>query len=300
MNLEALQAFIAVVDHGSLLAASEALNVPRTTLRRRVEDLEARAGVALMHRTAQGIVLTEGGQLVVDQGRRMLREAASLLDAARELGRDPSGRLRVVAPPGLPPHLVVGLVAATRARFPSLSLDVRLSLDPLQGLLGDVDLALQIGDLLPDGPWKAFVLHRVPERLLASSTWLDAHGRPECLADLDGLPIFAWAAPDRAGCDLPLRAGGFYTVEPTLTSPDIHLLHHCALMSQGLALVPDAVVPDPLFHDVVLEPVLPDLVGRTLAVRLVVPEAVASLPRVRALVEALREVAEALPPHPGV
>lgn len=296
LNLEELQALIAVVDHGSVLAAADALGLARSTLRRRLDDLEARAGVPLLHRFASGALPTAGGQLLVDQGRRMLREADAVLASVRELGQEASGTVRVVAPPGLAPHLVLPVLLSLRERFPGLVIDLRYDARPLAGFIADVDLAVQFGASLPDGPWVAFVVHRLPERLVAGVQWVAEHGRPERLEDLEGVPIFSWVAPDREANVLPLWGGGGHPVSPAFLSTDIHLVRQLALGGHGVALLPDALLPDPGFGEDALVPILPDLVGRQLAVRVIVPEVLVRVPKIKGLVELLREVAEALPP----
>ncbi|WP_293262739.1 LysR family transcriptional regulator [Nannocystis sp.] len=71
------RAFIAVVETGSFLSAATSLNVARATLRRRVDALEARAGVPLLERSARGVVVTEAGALLATRGRHVLQEASS-------------------------------------------------------------------------------------------------------------------------------------------------------------------------------------------------------------------------------
>ncbi len=61
MNLDELRAFVAVAETGSIVAAARSLNFARATLRRRLDELEARAGLPLLYRTAQGVTLTEAG-----------------------------------------------------------------------------------------------------------------------------------------------------------------------------------------------------------------------------------------------
>jgi DNA-binding transcriptional LysR family regulator len=75
MDLEELRAFLDVVETGSFLAAAKSLGVSRTTLRRRVEALEARAGVPLLKSTPQGILLTEAGEVLAQRGRIMMQES---------------------------------------------------------------------------------------------------------------------------------------------------------------------------------------------------------------------------------
>ena len=93
MDLEEFRAFIAVVETGSFLAAATNLNLARATLRRRVDALEARAGVPLLERSARGVVVTEAGSLLASRGRHVLQEASALIASVREIGREPVGVL---------------------------------------------------------------------------------------------------------------------------------------------------------------------------------------------------------------
>ena len=102
MDLEELRLFLAVAQHGAFNAAADSLGVPRSTLRRRVDALEARARTPLLNRTAQGIALTEAGKVLAERGRTMLEGASALLDSISEVGVEPVGILRVVMPVGPP------------------------------------------------------------------------------------------------------------------------------------------------------------------------------------------------------
>lgn len=151
MDLQELSAFLKVVDTGSFLAAADSLGMSRTTLRRRVEALETRAGVPLFESTRQGVVLTEAGQELASRGRIMMQEASALLASIREVGQEPSGVLRVVMPVGLPPHLLTPLFAVLRASFPRLRVHSRFSNEPLGESLVDVDVVIHFGEDTPRG-----------------------------------------------------------------------------------------------------------------------------------------------------
>src|SRR5262245_5182072 len=101
MDLEELRAFLAVADTGSFLTASKSLRLSRATLRRRIDQLEARAGVLLVDRSRAGAGLTEAGTILAGRGRLMIQEASALIDSVRELGSEPSGVLRILLPVGL-------------------------------------------------------------------------------------------------------------------------------------------------------------------------------------------------------
>jgi DNA-binding transcriptional LysR family regulator len=151
MDLEETRAFLAVLDHGSFKAAADIVKQPRATLRRRVEALEARAGVSLLARSHSGVVPTAAGELLARQARILLRETHALLEALRELGDEPAGELRIGVPLGMPTKGLALLFGLCQAEFPRLRLHVRVSDDPIADLLEHVDIALHLGQGIPAG-----------------------------------------------------------------------------------------------------------------------------------------------------
>lgn len=292
MDLEELRAFLSVVETGSFLAAERALGMPRATVRRRVDALEARAGVPLLTKTRQGIVPTEAGAVLAGRGRLMIQEAQALVSSVREIGQEPSGVLRVLLPVGLPPTVLVPLFAAMRETYPRLAVRLRLSHDPVAGLLDDVDVAMHFGTRSPPGPWVSHEILRVREWVVGRADYLARHGTPASLDELARHQLFAWEGPDNDPRRWPLRTGGALGVEPALVSPDIHLLRHCVIAGLGLALIPDALLPDPGADEGVIVPVLPELLGRDLSLRLVVPSALTDLPRIKAVLRHVRALTD--------
>src|SRR5689334_8941734 len=153
MDLEELRGFLAVVETGSFLGAATNLGVPRGTLRRRIDALEARAGVALLERSARGVTATEAGAKLVERGQRLIEDGAALLAAVREIGREPTGPLRIHLPVGLPPSVLVGIAELHRVFMPKLAITLIMREDPLGELREDVDIAIHFGDGAPGGPY---------------------------------------------------------------------------------------------------------------------------------------------------
>lgn len=181
MDLEELRAFLAVVETGSFLGAERAINMPRATLRRRVDALAARAGVSLLRRTRNGIEPSDAGAVLVARGRMMIQEATALVASIREIGHEPSGVLRVLLPIGLPPHLLVPIASTIRSAYPKLSVHVRFSADPVASLLDDVDVAVHFGSRSPTGPWLSIDLVKVREWPIAHVDYLRERGTPRSL-----------------------------------------------------------------------------------------------------------------------
>jgi DNA-binding transcriptional LysR family regulator len=285
MDLDELRAFVAVVETGSIVGAAKSLNFARATLRRRLDELETRAGVPLLHRTRQGVAPTDAGAVLAARGRVILQEASALLSSVREVGAEPAGLLRFVLPVGLPPQMVPPLFERLLAKYPRLSARVRFSEDPVSLLLDDVDIAVHFGSRSPTGPWVSHEITRIRERLIASRKYLARRGVPETADDLLDHDLLAWAAPDADPTVWPTRAGRELRVEPALISTDIHMLRQCAADGLGIAFVPDARLRVPGEPKDRLVPVLPEIVGRERPLRVVVPAALTEIPRIRAVLD---------------
>jgi DNA-binding transcriptional LysR family regulator len=76
-------------------------------------------------------------------------------------------------------------------------------------------------------------------------------------------------------------------VDPVIVSTDIHLLRQCALSGLGIALVPDAMLPEAGGGKLV--PVLEDVVGRQRVIQATVPRMLADVPKIRAVMDHTRQ-----------
>jgi DNA-binding transcriptional LysR family regulator len=182
-RLEAMSILIAVVDAGSLSAASRQLAIPLATVSRKVGELEAHLKTRLLHRTTRQLSLTEAGESYVASCRRILEEVGEVERAATGEYAAPKGYLVVTAPVVFGRLHVVPVMAAFLAHFPEI--DARLVLiDRNVHLLEEhVDVAVRIGQL----PDSTLVATRVGDTRLivcASPAYLTAHGTPGAPAEL--------------------------------------------------------------------------------------------------------------------
>jgi len=97
-KLKQIEAFIAVVEHGSMAAAALTQDVTPVMIGRRINALEARLGVKLLHRSTRRIAVTEQGAVFMEQCKKALGELdrAELLVA--EGRHKATGHLIVSAP----------------------------------------------------------------------------------------------------------------------------------------------------------------------------------------------------------
>ena len=97
-KLAAMQTFVAILDHGSLTAAADALGKALPTVVRSLATLEEILGVRLLQRTTRRMSLTEEGRIYLERCRQILAEIEEAEQALSNQRTTPRGELRVTAP----------------------------------------------------------------------------------------------------------------------------------------------------------------------------------------------------------
>lgn len=94
--------FVEVVKARSFRRAAEAMEMPNSTLSRRISGLEKAIGLRLLHRTTRKIELTEAGQLYFDRCKRIVEEARLAHEQLGKCWRGPAAccghRCRWISP----------------------------------------------------------------------------------------------------------------------------------------------------------------------------------------------------------
>lgn len=117
---------------------------------------------------------------------------------------------------------------------------------------------------------------------------------PTTIEELLRHDLLAWQAPGADAKTWTTRTGSTFLVDPVVVTTDIHMLRHCCISGLGIGLLPDAVLPDPGFAPDTLVHVMPGVVGRTRALRVSVPAALAEIPKVKMVLDSVRRFVGAL------
>src|ERR1700712_1761749 len=156
-HLEDVAAFVSVVEQGSFANAARRLQLPPTTISRRVRQLEEALGARLLHRTTRSLALTEAGQRYFDACSAGLGQIAEADRSARDTQTEPSGTVRVSAPVNFGVEFFSGLVADFLVRNPRVKAEIVLSDERLDLVRARIDVALRTGTL----PDSSFVARKV-------------------------------------------------------------------------------------------------------------------------------------------
>ncbi len=183
-DLNELRTFQRILACGSLSAAARDLGVGLAVVSKRLMALERRAGQRLINRTTRTLSATHEGLALLAHVDRILEELEAAESRMAEGGEEPFGMLRVSSPISFGRIHLAPLVAELVERHPRLDIELRLD-DRLVDLTYErIDVAVRIGQPRDSSA----ILRKLAENrriLVAAPVYLEHHGEPECVQDLE-------------------------------------------------------------------------------------------------------------------
>src|SRR5271167_2807170 len=186
-RLDAMQAFVRVVEKGSFSAVAKERGIGQPAVSKQISALELELGTELIHRTSRSIALTEAGRDLYESALRILDDFEN---ATSRIGRGktaPKGLIRVTVPPTFARLHMVSKLPAFFAAYPDLALEMGASESPTTIIQDGFDLAIHSGDL-PDSDLVARKFAHTTTILVATPQYVMRYGMPESAEDLRRLP----------------------------------------------------------------------------------------------------------------
>lgn len=242
--LRGMQAFVAVVDRGSLSAAAETLGVSAVMVGKYLQQLETHLGARLLQRNTRRQSLTDAGRNYLTGCRAVLEQVQQAEACVEGLQRQPQGVLRISAPVTWGSCVLAPLVASYLAAHPKVSIELDLSNRRVDLIEEQFDAVVRMG-ALGSAEWVARPLPPYAMQICAAPTYLRRKGTPEHPSDLgdhDCLTHLAW----RGGHGWRLR--GYpeqdWSEHSRLLCNDGDGLRRAALAGAGLILQPAVLLAD--------------------------------------------------------
>lgn len=192
-RIDLYRIFARVVDCASFTRAADTLGLPRSTVSAAIQELEARVGARLLHRTTRKVAPTLDGAAFYDRALRLVADAEEVEGLFRE-GSRPSGPLRIDVPSRIGRLIIAPNLPAFLASYAEIDIVLGVT-DRAVDLIEDrVDCVLRVGPLPPSG-LIARSLGDLPLLNVASPAYLKRHGTPRSPDDLDGHLAVNYASP---------------------------------------------------------------------------------------------------------
>jgi DNA-binding transcriptional LysR family regulator len=176
--------FARIVECGSFSLAAERVQLPKSTVSRRISLLEAHLGERLLQRTTRKLMLTEFGSSLLEHARRVADETEAAAALAQHRQGAPSGLLRVSMPADFANVAMSAVLAEFLDKYPAISLELDLSPRRVDLVAENYDLAIRMGDLPDDATLAARRINLSSLALYASPRYTGVRGLPEHPDDL--------------------------------------------------------------------------------------------------------------------
>src|SRR6201991_1430897 len=269
--------FVKVIEGGSFTAAARELRLPKTTVSRRIRELEER------------LSLTEAGSVYFQQCRHIAQALADAEASVGQLQGRPRGTLRVTSSHSLMLSLVGPLLAEFRELFPEVTIDLVLSHRNIDLMEEQVDVALRMGPMVDSG-MVARRLAVLPNRIYASPAYLEKHGEPTHPFELQRhFALITRVARRGAGYAWPMSKDGTtenYEITPVIEADDPEVLKAPLFAGAGLMMATDMIMAHHAAEGLV-RPILPGWLGRCPELHAVFPRGHVQPPKLRVFVDFL-------------
>ena len=287
MDLNEILVFAKVAETGSFSGAAKKLDMPKSTVSRKIADLEQRLGARLIQRTTRRLSLTDAGRAYFEHGARIVAELEEAERAVGNLQDSPRGKLRVTAPLNF--GFLGAIAAGYLARYPEVELEL-VCTDRVVNLVEEgFDVAIR-ARALGDSSLIARSLGQVGTLMVADPSYVERRGRPREPKELAKHDCVVFGAGgDRGRWKLRRKSSAVeVTVAPRLVVNDFEAVHEAVIAGLGIGLIPDFRCAGDL-RDRRLEHVLPEWSVADTPIHAVYPSTRHLSPKIRAFVDHLQK-----------
>lgn len=243
-DLNAIGFFVRVAELGSFTAAAHALGIPKSTVSRRVAQLEEHLGARLLQRTTRRLTLTDLGRVYLSHCQAILAAAESADAVVQQAQGEPGGKVVVTCPTSLAQTLLARALPEFMARFPKVTVDLDATNRRVDVVADGVDMAIRVRPTLEDSSLvlRSFALSHVV--VVASPALVAQHGEPDHPLALAQWPSLSMRfADNRHRLRFAGRDGDEVVIElePRLTTDDMWVLADAAAAGIGFVALPGFV-----------------------------------------------------------
>ena len=181
MQLEDLRVFHSIVETGGFVKASQTLNLPKSTLSRRIKNIESKLGVRLFNRNNRGTQITVQGERYYQKTKSLLQELEQINNSMTPEQAELEGQLRIKIPSDL--SFLIQTLLEFSKKHPNVQLDIITDNNYLDLNANRLDFSFE-ADELPPTRYIARHLADFKLEAVCSPDYVKNHGRPKTFSDL--------------------------------------------------------------------------------------------------------------------
>ncbi len=226
--------FARVARTGNMSAAGREMGLSPAVVSKRISLLEERLGARLFQRTTRQLTLTETGEGYFKRVVDILSLVAEADDFVSRRNTNPRGALKVTAPTSFSRFHVAPYLPKFLERYPEIQLDFHLTDNFVDIIRDGFDVAIRIGEL-EDSSLVARKLSPDTRVIVAAPSYLDKHGMPKSLADLENHNCLSAGAQEAWSVEGP-DGQQHVRVKGNIRSNSAELIRETLLSGLGLGL----------------------------------------------------------------
>ena len=183
-QMAAMRAFSRVVEVGTFTRAAQLLGMPKPTLSKLIQGLEAHLRTKLLNRTTRRVTVTADGAAYYERVVRILADVDEL-DGRMTLSQaSPKGRLRIDISASLALLIMIPALPQFHARYPDIQIDLGVTDRPVDLIGENVDCVVRAGEITD----QSLIARRIAEFSFvscASPAYLAQYGEPRHPTELE-------------------------------------------------------------------------------------------------------------------
>ena len=187
IDLDGMRVFVAVAETGSLTAAGKKLDLPKSTVSRRLRAYESAVATTLFRRSTSSISLTDSGKRHFARVRALVHEAEEAVGELVEQSREVTGLVRISASLGIGERILAPLVWGFVRDHPKVRVELVLTDERVDLVSDGIDFTIRMGEL-EDSDLLVKRLGQTQRVLVAAPACIERHFSPRAIADLRLLP----------------------------------------------------------------------------------------------------------------
>lgn len=295
-RFENMNAFVRVVEAGSISGAADRMDVAKSVVSRRLKELEAHLGVELFHRTTRQMNLTDSGRAFYQQTVRILADILEAEHATSQFHGALKGNLKVAVPLSFGLMHLGPAISEFLQAHPEITFDLDFNDRQVDILTEGFDLAIRIASL-PDSSLIARRLAPIQAIMCASPSYLARMGEPQSPEELIHHRCLAYNLISN------FENWNLYNIEgqlirtkiaPYLKASNGEFLRDAAVAGSGIILMPTFIVYKEIERGALI-PLLTQYTSSRLSAYALYPQTRHLSQRVRAFVDFLIQRFEGAP-----
>ena len=244
-TLDELQAFISIVDTGSIARAAEHLSQTTSGVSRALQRLESKLNVTLLERTTRKLKLTQEGQLFLEKAKKIVNDLNEAEDALLRSDSESSGLIRVDSATPFVLHVIAPLINEFVERYPNIQIELNSNDQVIDLLEHKTDVAIRFGEL-NDSSLHAKLICKYRLYIVASPEYLEKNGLPQTPKELLDHSILGFSKLNHLNI-WPISVNGEHLkVFPKIKSSNGETVRQLALQGLGITCLSRFLIEEDL------------------------------------------------------